>query len=215
MESLAPSLMHLPALRRLCLSRDNFKTSTVEALAPCLRLLTGLQHLDIHSSYYFAEDDDKALETFAACLAGLTGLQHLAGVRTLGDDESAVFAPCLKSLTALRHLDMCVGKGGAVALAPSLRCLTTLQHLVLVGEGAFIADPPGRNMGGAGGAVLAASLRCLTGLQHLKLESIRLGDDGVAALAPVLSWASSKAYNTYTWEEIPLGPTVQRRSLPA
>ena len=126
----------------------------MEALAPCLSLLTSLQHLSVAWNCF--QEDCTAVETLSACLGCFSGLQHLA-VALWEEGQAALLAPCLSTLKALRHLDMAVGKGGAVALAGSLRCLTALQYLDLTGSDDRNLDDDDQ-FGAAGGAALATSL---------------------------------------------------------
>ena len=177
-QALAPSLRHLPALRSLCLSHEQYWipnwTTEIKAIAPSLSLLTNLQHLNLTSCFFLG--DHKADGELAACLACLTGLQHLAGVSLWGNDnEATLFAPVLVTLTALRHLEMDVKGGNIAKLADTLRCLTAMQHLALRGNG------EDTDIEAAGEAALAVCMSRLTSMEHLEIRGLSLRNSGPAA----------------------------------
>ena len=166
--------MHLPALWRLCLSSD-IKTSTVEALAPCLGLLTGLEDLDLSGNSIWENGLDEGATLLALGLRTLMRLKYLSLANTdLCVDGVATLAPSLGLLTGLLKLDLSrnqMGDDGAAALSPSLGLLTGLVHL----------DLSHNIMSDEGVLALAHRLSALPALRCLRLFNDPLGEDAAAA----------------------------------
>ena len=204
--ALTPALWPLTQLQHLHIVDSRLEAAGVEALAPALSAMRGLQMLDLKHNSRKGVEWAQALCTL---LGDVPGLKHLnVSSSGLGKEGAALLAPVLRGVTCLQRLNLSftlLHDMGIAALAPALAALPCL-HTLDVSDNELEASAvsalqpvlarkssPLRKLDLSnqlkleGAHALAARLSAATQLPGLRLYNTKLGDVGWVVLAPALS----------------------------